>query len=143
MTAVTNSIAVEPLLLVLIIFVWTPPHFWALALERKEEYARADIPMLPVTHGEAYTRRQILYYALVLAFVSVLPYAIGMSGLLYLVGAVALAGRFLYWAVLLLRGRRENAPMATFRYSIVYLMVLFVLLVADRHLVPAGAFAAW
>jgi len=142
-TAVTNSIGVEPLVLVLIIFVWTPPHFWALALDRKEEYADADIPMLPVTHGDAYTRRQILYYVLGLAGVSVLPFLTGTSGLVYLVGAVALAGRFLYWAVQLLRGSRENAPMATFRYSIVYLMALFVLLVADRHLVPAGAFAAW
>ena len=142
-TAVTNSIGVEPLVLVLIIFVWTPPHFWALALDRKEEYADADIPMLPVTHGDAYTRRQILYYVLGLAGVSVLPFFTGTSGLVYLVGAVALAGRFLYWAVQLLRGSRENAPMATFRYSIVYLMALFVLLVADRHLVPAGAFAAW
>ena len=139
----TNSIGVEPLVLVLIIFVWTPPHFWALALDRKEEYADADIPMLPVTHGDAYTRRQILYYVLGLAGVSVLPFLTGTSGLVYLVGAVALAGRFLYWAVQLLRGSRENAPMATFRYSIVYLMALFVLLVADRHLVPAGAFAAW
>ncbi len=142
-TAVTNSIGVEPLVLVLIIFVWTPPHFWALALDRKEEYADADIPMLPVTHGDAYTRRQILYYVLGLAGVSVLPFLTGTSGLVYLVGAVALAGRFLYWAVQLLRGSRENAPMATFRYSIVYLMALFVLLVADRHLVPVGAFAAW
>ena len=140
-TAVTNSVDLEPLLLVLIIFVWTPPHFWALALERREEYADANIPMLPVTHGEAYTRRHILYYALALAAVSVLPFATGMSGLVYLVGAVALGGRFVYWAVVLLRGERRNAPMATFRYSIVYLMVLFVLLLADRHLVPVDAFA--
>ncbi|MYE11890.1 MAG: protoheme IX farnesyltransferase [Gammaproteobacteria bacterium] len=142
-TAVTNSVGLEPILLVLIIFVWTPPHFWALALERKEEYADADIPMLPVTHGEAYTRRHILYYALALALVSVLPFLTGMSGLVYLVGAVALGARFLYWAVVLWRGGNERAPMATFRYSIVYLMVLFVLLVADHHLVPGGALAAW
>ncbi len=141
-TAITNSIDLEPLLLVLIIFVWTPPHFWALALDRKEEYADADIPMLPVTHGETYTRRQILFYAVLLAVVSVLPFLTGMSGLVYLVGAVALGARFLYWAVVLLRSRAKHAPMATFRYSIVYLMALFVLLVADRHLVPA-AFAAW
>ena len=142
-TAVTNSVGLEPILLVLIIFVWTPPHFWALALERKEEYADADLPMLPVTHGEAYTRRHILYYALALALVSVLPFLTGMSGLVYLVGAVALGARFLYWAVVLWRGGNERAPMATFRYSIVYLMVLFVLLVADHHLVPGGALAAW
>ncbi len=142
-TAVTNSVGLEPILLVLIIFVWTPPHFWALALERKEEYADADIPMLPVTHGEAYTRRHILYYALALAVVSVLPFLAGMSGLVYLVGAVALGARFLYWAVVLWRGANERAPMATFRYSIVYLMALFVLLVADHHLVPGGALAAW
>ena len=127
----------------LIIFVWTPPHFWALALERKEEYADADIPMLPVTHGETYTRWQILFYSILLAAVSVLPFLTGMSGLVYLAGAVALGARFLYWAVVLLRNRAKHAPMATFRYSIVYLMALFVLLVADRHLVPAGAFAAW
>ena len=142
-TAITNSVGIEPLLLVLIIFVWTPPHFWALALDRKEEYADAGIPMLPVTHGEAYTRRQILYYALGLALVSVLPFLTGMSGLVYLVGAVALGARFLYWAVVLWRGGDERAPIATFRYSIVYLMVLFVLLVADHHLVPGGALAAW
>ena len=142
-TAVTNSVGLEPILLVLIIFVWTPPHFWALALDRKEEYADADIPMLPVTHGEAYTRRQILYYALALAVVSVLPFLTGMSGLVYLVGALALGARFLYWAVVLWRGGDERAPIATFRYSIVYLMVLFVLLVADHHLVPGGALAAW
>lgn len=142
-TAITNSVGIEPLLLVLIIFVWTPPHFWALALDRKEEYADAGIPMLPVTHGEAYTRRQILYYALGLALVSVLPFLTGMSGLVYLVGALALGARFLYWAVVLWRGGDERAPIATFRYSIVYLMVLFVLLVADHHLVPGGALAAW
>ena len=142
-TAITNSVGIEPLLLVLIIFVWTPPHFWALALDRKEEYADAGIPMLPVTHGEAYTRRQILYYALALAAVSVLPFLTGMSGLVYLVGAVALGARFLYWAVVLWRGGDERAPIATFRYSIVYLMVLFVLLLADHHLVPGGALAAW
>ena len=142
-TAITNSVGIEPLLLVLIIFVWTPPHFWALALDRKEEYADAGIPMLPVTHGEAYTRRQILYYALGLALVSVLPFLTGMSGLVYLVGALALGARFLYWAVVLWRGGDERAPLATFRYSIVYLMVLFVLLLADHHLVPGGALAAW
>ena len=142
-TAITNSVGIEPLLLVLIIFVWTPPHFWALALDRKEEYADAGIPMLPVTHGEAYTRRQILYYALGLALVSVLPFLTGMSGLVYLVGALALGARFLYWAVVLWRGGDERAPIATFRYSIVYLMVLFVLLLADHHLVPGGALAAW
>ena len=142
-TAITNSVGIEPLLLVLIIFVWTPPHFWALALDRKEEYADAGIPMLPVTHGEAYTRRQILYYALGLALVSVLPFLTGMSGLVYLVGALALGARFLYWAVVLWRGGDERAPIATFRYSIVYLMVLFVLLVADHHLVRGGALAAW
>ncbi len=142
-TAITNSVGIEPLLLVLIIFVWTPPHFWALALDRKEEYADAGIPMLPVTHGEAYTRRQILYYALGLALVSVLPFLTGMSGLVYLVGALALGARFLYWAVVLWRGGDERAPIATFRYSIMYLMVLFVLLLADHHLVPGGALAAW
>ncbi len=134
-TAVTNSIDPGPLLLVLIIFAWTPPHFWALALERKDEYASVDVPMLPVTHGEAYTRLHILYYTLIMVAVSLLPFVIGMSGWLYLAGALGLGAGFLYWAVVLLRNRNPRAPMETFRYSIVYLMALFVLLLAD-HYVP-------
>lgn len=137
-TAVTNSIDPGALLLVLIIFAWTPPHFWALALERKEEYASVDVPMLPVTHGDAYTRLHILLYTLIMVAVSLLPFAIGMSGFLYLAGAVGLGAGFVYWAVVLLRNRNPRAPMETFRYSIVYLMALFAFLLAD-HYVPAMA----
>ncbi|MDZ7668360.1 MAG: heme o synthase [Gammaproteobacteria bacterium] len=137
-TAVTNSIDPGALLLVLIIFAWTPPHFWALALERKEEYASVDVPMLPVTHGDAYTRLHILLYTLIMVAVSLLPFAIGMSGFLYLAGALGLGAGFVYWAVVLLRNCNPRAPMETFRYSIVYLMALFVFLLAD-HYVPAMA----
>lgn len=133
-TAVTNAVELEALLLVLIIFVWTPPHFWALALDRKEEYTDADIPVLPVTHGELTTRRHILVYTLVLVAASVLPYVTGMSRLPYLVGALALGGVFIYWAVALLLGLRADAPKRTFRYSITYLAALFGLLVVDHYL---------
>ncbi len=136
--AVSNSVEPGALLLVLIIFAWTPPHFWALALDRKEEYASVDVPMLPVTHGERYTRLHILYYTLILVAVSLLPFAIGMSGWLYLAGASALGGGFIYWAVVLLRNRNPRAPLETFRYSIVYLGLLFVALLAD-HYVVAGS----
>jgi protoheme IX farnesyltransferase len=132
-TAVTGSIDAEALLLVLIIFVWTPPHFWALALDRKEEYAQADVPMLPVTHGDAYTRLQILLYTLLLFAASLLPFAIGMSGLAYLLGAIALGVGFLYWAVAVFRARDPRAPMETFRYSILYIMALFVVLMIDHY----------
>jgi len=134
-TAVSNSVEPGALLLVLIIFAWTPPHFWALALDRKEEYARVDVPMLPVTHGERYTRWHILFYTLILVVITLMPYAIGMSGLLYLVGAAALGAGFIYWAVALLRERNPRAPMATFRYSILYLGLLFVALLVDHYVV--------
>ena len=140
-TAVTNSIDPGPLLLVLIIFAWTPPHFWALALDRKDEYASVDVPMLPVTHGEAYTRLHILLYTLIMVAVSLLPFTIGMSGWLYLAGALALGAGFIYWAVVLLMNRNPRAPMETFKYSIVYLMALFVILLVD-HYVPGAAPAA-
>ena len=136
--AVSNSIEPGALLLVLIIFAWTPPHFWALALERKAEYESADVPMLPVTHGDAYTRWHIFLYTLILFAGSLLPFVIGMSGLLYLVGAVALGGGFIYWAVVLLLNRNPRAAMETFRYSILYLMALFVVLLVDHYLVVAG-----
>jgi heme o synthase len=132
--AVSNSVEPGALLLVLIIFAWTPPHFWALALDRKEEYASADVPMLPVTHGDAYTRLHILLYTLILVAVSLLPFAIGMSGWIYLAGALGLGAGFLYWAIVLVRNRNPRAPIETFRYSIVYLMVLFVVLLADHYL---------
>jgi heme o synthase len=131
--AVSNSIEPGALLLVLIIFAWTPPHFWALALDRKDEYASADVPMLPVTHGEAYTRLHILLYTLIMFAVSLLPFAIGMSGPLYLAGAVALGAGFLYWAVVLLRNRNPRAPLETFKYSIFYLFALFVVLLVDHY----------
>lgn len=133
--AVTNSVEPGALLLVLIIFAWTPPHFWALALDRKEEYAKVNVPMLPVTHGEAYTRLHIFYYTLILVAVSLLPFAIGMSGWLYLAGAIGLGAGFLYWAVVLLMNKNPRAPIETFKYSIVYLMVLFSVLLIDHYFV--------
>jgi protoheme IX farnesyltransferase len=135
--AVSNSVEPGALLLVLIIFAWTPPHFWALALDRKEEYASVDVPMLPVTHGESYTRLHIFFYTLILLAVSLLPFAIGMSGWLYLAGALALGGGFVYWAIVLLRNRNPRAPIETFRYSIVYLMLLFGFLMVDHYLLAA------
>ena len=137
-TAVTNNVDPGALLLVLIIFAWTPPHFWALALDRKDEYAKVEVPMLPVTHGEAYTRLHILLYTVIMVAVSLLPFAIGMSGWLYLLGALVLGGGFLYWAVVLLVNRNPRAPMQTFRYSIIYLMALFLILLID-HYVPGAA----
>lgn len=132
-TAVTNSIDPGGLLLVLIIFAWTPPHFWALAIDRRDDYARANVPMLPVTHGILFTRLQILLYTLVLIAVSLLPYVIGMSHLFYLAIALVLGGGFLYWSVVLMLGRNPQAPIKTFRYSIVYLMALFLGLLADHY----------
>ncbi len=136
--AVSNSVEPGALLLVLIIFAWTPPHFWALALDRKEEYASVDVPMLPVTHGEAYTRLHIFFYTLIMIASTLLPFAIGMSGLIYLAAALALGGGFLYWSISLLRNRNPKAPIETFRYSIVYLLLLFVALLVDHYfmLVP-------
>jgi protoheme IX farnesyltransferase len=125
------------LLLVLIIFVWTPPHFWALAIFRRDDYAKAMIPMLPVTHGVVYTRWQILFYTLLLIAATVLPYASGMSGLFYLGGALVLGGMFLYYAVRLFHPPDPMYPMRVFNYSIVYLMVLFAFLLVDHYLVAA------
>jgi len=133
-TAVTNSVEPGGLLLVLIIFAWTPPHFWALALDRMEEYKKVDVPMLPVTHGDRYTRWHIFFYTAILFAVALLPYAIGMSGVIYVLSAVALGAGFLYWAVKLLIGRDPRAPLETFRYSIAYLAALFVALLADHYL---------
>jgi len=134
-TAVTNSVDAGGLLLVLIIFAWTPPHFWALALERKDEYADVGVPMLPVTHGDVFTRLHILLYTIILVISSVLPFLIGMSGLIYLAGALALGAGFMYWAITLVRNNNPRAPMETFRYSIVYLALLFVFLLVDHYLV--------
>ena len=132
-TAVTGSIEPGGLVLLAIIFIWTPPHFWALALDRIDDYRDADIPMLPVTHGEANTKWQIFFYTLALVAVSIAPWAIGMSGVVYLVGALALGAVFIGYAVALLRSV-ATAPMATFRYSIVYLLLLFVALLVDHYL---------
>lgn len=132
--AVSGHVSAEPLLLVLIIFAWTPPHFWALAIHRKEEYAKADIPELPVTHGERYTKLHILLYTLVLLAVSLLPYAIHMSGPLYLACALVLGLRFLQWAWVLYRGSRPHAAIGTFKYSIGYLFALFIALLLDHYL---------
>lgn len=132
--AVTGHISAEPLLLVLIIFAWTPPHFWALAIHRKEEYAKADIPMLPVTHGEHYTKVHILLYTCMMFAVTLLPYAIHMSGLLYLACAIALGARFLHWAWVLYRDSQPHAAINTFKYSIWYLFLLFIALLVDHYL---------
>ncbi|MGH8354116.1 MAG: heme o synthase [Pseudomonas sp.] len=132
--ATSGHLSAEPLLLVLIIFAWTPPHFWALAIHRKEEYAKADIPMLPVTHGEHYTKVHILLYTGVLLAVSLLPYAIHMSGLLYLVCAVGLGARFLHWAWVLYRDSKPHAAINCFKYSIYYLFLLFIALLVDHYL---------
>ncbi|MCE1059276.1 heme o synthase [Pseudomonas alloputida] len=132
--AVSGHVSAEPLLLVLIIFAWTPPHFWALAIHRKEEYAKADIPMLPVTHGERYTKLHILLYTLILLAVSLLPYAIHMSGPLYLACALGLGLRFLHSAWVLYRSSRPHAAIGTFKYSIGYLFALFIALLLDHYL---------
>ncbi|WP_263143718.1 heme o synthase [Pseudomonas sp. RIT-PI-AD] len=132
--AVTGQVSAEPLLLVLIIFAWTPPHFWALAIHRKAEYAKADIPMLPVTHGEHYTKVHILLYTLALFAISLMPYVIHMSGVLYLACAIGLGARFLHWAWALYRDSRPQVAMGTFKYSIAYLFLLFIALLVDHYL---------
>ena len=133
--AVTGQVSAGALLLCLIIFLWTPPHFWALAIHRREDYAKANVPMLPVTHGVRYTVLQIILYTMLLVAASVLPYLIGMSGLLYLIGALILGGIFLVYAFALHFSHNPSLPMRTFRYSIVYLTALFILLLLD-HYVP-------
>lgn len=130
-TAVTNQIDAGGVLLVMIIFTWTPPHFWALALDRKEEYAKVNIPMLPVTHGERVTKYYILGYTLLLAGVTVIPFMIGMSGVFYLLGALALGFVFIVWSIRLLLDH-DGAAIKTFRYSIFYLIMLFICLLIDH-----------
>jgi protoheme IX farnesyltransferase len=134
-TAVTGEIHGHALLLVLIIFAWTPPHFWALAVHRKDEYAKAEIPMLPVTHGEKYTRISILLYTVLMILVTLLPFAVGMSGWLYISGALILGAGFLYWAIVMMLDRNPNAGMDTFKYSIVYLMALFIIMLVDHYFI--------
>lgn len=133
-TAVTGQVEPHALLLFLIIFVWTPPHFWALALHRREEYARVDIPMLPVTHGDRFTRLQILLYTILLTAVSLLPFSTGMNGQLYLLGALILNGCYLYYAIALIYSPSPALPMRAFRFSITYLMGIFALLLVDRYI---------
>jgi protoheme IX farnesyltransferase len=132
--AVTHSIDPQALLLFLIIFTWTPPHFWALAIARRDDYAKVGIPMLPVTHGIPHTRLQIVLYTILLVLSTLLPVLTGMSGLLYLLAAIALNGRFLYFVFALQRGTKPDLPMRTFRFSINYLMLLFAALIADHYL---------
>jgi protoheme IX farnesyltransferase len=134
--AVTNTIDPHALLLFLIIFTWTPPHFWALAIARRDDYAKVGIPMLPVTHGIPYTRLQIVLYTILLILTTLLPYLTGMSGLIYLAAAIALNGRFLYFVLALHRGLRPELPMRTFRFSITYLMLLFSALILDHYFAP-------
>jgi len=137
--SVTGEIHPHALLLVLIIFVWTPPHFWALAIFRKDDYARAMIPMLPVTHGVEYTRWQILFYTLLLIAATILPFATGMSGVFYLGGALVLGGVFLYYAIRLFNPPDPMYPMRVFNYSIIYLMALFAFLLVDHYIEPEPA----
>jgi len=139
-TAVTNEVTGHGLLLVLIIFVWTPPHFWALAFARKEEYAKVDIPMLPVTHGRRYTAIQSLAYTLALFVVALLPVATGLSSWLYLAGAIALGGMFIRHALTVLRTMENKDAMKMFRFSIVYLMAIFPIMLLDHYLLPKPLF---
>ncbi|MDA8659129.1 heme o synthase [Luminiphilus sp.] len=133
-TAVTGEIHGHALLLVLIIFAWTPPHFWALAIHRREEYASVGIPMLPVTHGVGFTALHILLYTIIMFLITLMPFATHMSGPIYLAGAVVLGVIFLYWSIEIMRGKNANAPMKTFQYSITYLLALFIIMLVDHWL---------
>jgi protoheme IX farnesyltransferase len=132
--AVTGEVSVEAMVLFLIIFAWTPPHFWSLALYRTEDYAKAGVPMLPVTHGKAYTRLQVLLYTLILFGVSLMPYVMRMSGVFYFVAALALGGAFVGYAVRIYLAYSDALARKTFRYSIVYLAALFAALLVDHYL---------
>ena len=132
-TAVTGEIHAHALLLVLIVFTWTPPHFWALAIHRKKDYAKAKVPMLPVTHGIEFTKTSILLYTVLLCVVCLLPYLIGMTGLIYLIGSTLLNAGFLYYAWKLKFTATEQTAMQTFKFSIIHLMVLFVVLLVDHY----------
>lgn len=138
--AVTGEVTAGALLLFLIVFVWTPPHFWALAIHRRDDYAKVDIPMLPVTHGIAFTRVQIMLYTVLLVIVTIFPYLIQMSGLLYLIGALVLGGMFLFHAWKLFDDSAERQPIKTFVFSINYLMWLFGIMLVDHYL-PLFGFA--
>lgn len=132
--AITGEVTAEPLLLFLIVFIWTPPHFWALAIHRRDDYAKVNIPMLPVTHGNEYTRVQILLYTILLLLVTITPYLIHMSGLLYLLAAIGLGGWFLFHAIKLQNPKHEKEPMRMFVVSINYLMGLFAALLVDHYI---------
>ena len=132
--AVTGTIDPQALLLFLIIFVWTPPHFWALAVARRDEYAKANIPMLPVTHGADFTRLHILLYTILLVLVTLLPYLTGMSGIFYFAVSLVLNVIFLYYSIVLIRSRDDGIAMKTFGFSILYLMILFSVLLIDHYL---------
>jgi len=131
--AVTGEVTADALLLFLIIFAWTPPHFWALALYRKNEYAAIGMPMLPVTHGDQFTRLHVLLYTVILCIVTILPYVTQMSGLIYLAGATALNAIFMYYAIRIYRNYSDELAKKTFRYSILYLALLFVALLVDHY----------
>jgi protoheme IX farnesyltransferase len=133
-TAVTGTLDPNSLLLFLIIFAWTPPHFWALAIYRRDEYSKVNIPMLPVTHGVKFTRLHILLYTIILFIVTLLPYLVGMSGVFYLVGAVLLGGGFLYYAIRMQFEHEDRLAMQTFSFSIIYLMIMFTVLLIDHYI---------
>jgi protoheme IX farnesyltransferase len=133
-TAVTGDIHAYALLLVLIVFTWTPPHFWALAIHREKDYAKAEIPMLPVTHGVEFTKTCVLLYTVLLCLVCALPYLVDMSGLIYLVGSSVLNAGFMYYAIKLKYKPTETTAMDTFKFSIYHLMILFVVLLADHYI---------
>ncbi len=133
-TAITGEVTPEPLLLFLIVFIWTPPHFWSLAIHRRDDYAKVDIPMLPVTHGIPFTRVQIILYTVLLLIVSIFPWLIGMSGFVYLIGALLLGAMFLYHTIKMFDSSLSKQPIKTFVFSIQYLMWLFVFMLVDHYL---------
>ena len=133
--AISNTVDPYALLLVLIIFVWTPPHFWALAIYRKDEYAKESIPMLPVTHGVAFTKLQIVLYTIILFIVSILPYIVLMSGGIYLISAVILSSMFMYFSIKLYFSSDDEIAMKTFNFSIYYIFLIFVALLCDHYLI--------
>jgi len=137
--AITNDVHAHSLLLFLIIFAWTPPHFWALAIARRDDYAKVNIPMLPVTHGVEFTRLHVLLYTIILCLVTLLPWLTGMSGVVYLTVAVGLNAAFLAYAIALKRSQRKELPMKVFHFSVQYLMWLFLALLVD-HYIPAWSF---
>jgi len=134
-SAISNTIDPYALLLVLIIFVWTPPHFWALAIYRKDEYAKESIPMLPVTHGVSFTKLQIVLYTIILFIVSVLPYIVLMSGFVYLISAITLSSLFMYFSIKLYFSDDDAIAMQTFNFSIYYIFLIFIALLCDHYLI--------